>query len=285
MTLKKSAVALASFVMAGCTQVGVDIANLPAKLSNTERVTQVTYGDQANQSLDIYIPEKAAADNQRPVLVFFYGGRWTDGNKEMYQFVGETFAQQGYVVVIPDYRKYPEVKFPTFVEDGAQAVAWTFNNIQSYFGNTDKLFLMGHSAGAHIAGLVTAAPEYLNAHQLEPDIIDAFAGLAGPYDFVPEEDDLIDMFGPEEQFPEITVTHYIQGDEPPMLLLWGEDDELVGRRNMDLLSQEIKAKGGKVETKTYPDTGHVDMVSSLVWFLPTKAPIVQDVSEFFNQFQ
>ncbi len=285
MTLKKSAVALASFVMAGCTKVGVDIANLPAKLSNTERVTQVTYGDQANQSLDIYIPEKAAADNQRPVLVFFYGGRWTDGNKEMYQFVGETFAQQGYVVVIPDYRKYPEVKFPTFVEDGAQAVAWTFNNIQSYFGNTDKLFLMGHSAGAHIAGLVTAAPEYLNVHQLEPDIIDAFAGLAGPYDFVPEEDDLIDMFGPEEQSPEITVTHYIQGNEPPMLLLWGEDDELVGRRNIDLLSQEIKAKGGKVETKTYPDTGHVDMVSSLVWFLPTKAPIMQDVSEFFNQYQ
>lgn len=269
--------------MAGCTQVGVDIANIPAKLSNTERVTEVSYGAHHLAQLDIYVPEDASADNKLPVVVFFYGGSWQDGNKEMYQFVGETFAQQGYVVVIPDYRKYPEVKFPAFVEDGAEAIAWTFSNIDQYYGNTNQFFILGHSAGAHIGALICANPDYLAAHQLDPTIIDAFSGLAGPYDFVPVAEDMKDIFGPPERYPQMTVTTFIDGDEPPMQLLWGEQDDLVGRRNIDLLSAKIREQQGEVTTKTYPNAGHVEMVSSLIWFLPSKAPIVDDVTQFFDQ--
>ena len=283
MNFKRSTLALTSLIMAGCTQIGVDIANIPSKLSSTERISQVAYGAEKDQTLDIYVPDVAAPNNKLPVLIFFYGGRWTDGNKEMYQFVGETFAKQGYVVIIPDYRKYPEVKFPTFVEDGAQAVAWTYRNILNYQGNNEQLFLLGHSAGAHIAGLISADKSYLQTHQLTPDIINAFAGLSGPYDFVPAEEDLIDMFGPPENFANMTVTKYIDGNEPPMLLLWGEEDQLVGRRNLDLLKAEIKGHDGQVESKIYPATGHVDMISSLIWFLPSKAPIEKDVGSFFEQ--
>ncbi|MEC8484521.1 MAG: alpha/beta hydrolase, partial [Pseudomonadota bacterium] len=183
--------------------------------------------------MDIYVPSSAKAE-RAPVLVFFYGGRWTDGSKEMYPFVAKTFLDLGYVVVIPDYRKYPDVKFPAFVEDGAQAVAWTLDNVAEYHGDSSRLFIMGHSAGAHIGALISADERYLAQLNHSTQNIKALAGLSGPYDFVPEEEDLKDMFGPPDQYPQMTVTNFIEGNEPPMLLLWGKEDELVGQRNIDL---------------------------------------------------
>ena len=228
------------------------------------------------------MPSSAKA-NQAPVLVFFYGGRWTDGSKEMYPFVAKTFLDLGYVVVIPDYRKYPDVKFPAFIEDGAQAVAWTLDNVAEYYGDSSRLFIMGHSAGAHIGALISADERYLAQLNHSTQNIKAFAGLSGPYDFVPEEEDLKDMFGPPDQYPQMTVTNFIEGNEPPMLLLWGEKDELVGQRNIDLLAERVRQKNGAVDTIIYPNMGHVDMVSNLIWFIPSKAPIQRDIANFFEQ--
>ena len=228
------------------------------------------------------MPSSAKAE-QAPVLVFFYGGRWTDGSKDMYPFVAKPFLDMGYVVVIPDYRKYPDVKFPAFVEDGAQAVAWTLDNVSEYHGDSSRLFIMGHSAGAHIGALISADERYLAKFNHSTQDIKAFAGLSGPYDFVPEEEDLKDMFGPPDQYPQMTVTNFIEGNEPTMLLLWGEKDELVGQRNIDLLAERVRQKNGAVNTIIYPNMGHVDMVSNLIWFIPSKAPIQRDIANFFEQ--
>ena len=91
-------------------------------------------------------------------MIFFYGGSWDTGSKNDYLFVAQALAASGYTVVIPDYRLYPAVRFPAFVDDGARAVRWTADRV-----GTDKVFVMGHSAGAHIALMLAANTPYLAA--------------------------------------------------------------------------------------------------------------------------
>ncbi|SBS28151.1 Carboxylesterase NlhH [Marinomonas aquimarina] len=280
--IKAPFLAITALFSTGCTQVGVQLANLPTYMDSNEQHLNIAYGEHPQHHLDIYLPAQTTSE-QQPVVVFFYGGRWTDGDKSMYPFVAKPFVDRGYIVVVPDYRKYPEVIFPAFVEDAALAVAWTLENIADYQGNPDKLVLMGHSAGAHIGALISADERYLASHGHSSRPIKAFAGLSGPYDFIPKDEDLKDIFGPPERYPEMTVTRFIDGTEPPMLLLWGAQDTLVGRRNLDLLQAEVAKQGGQAETKIYPNMGHVDMVANLIWFMPSKASIAQDVSEFFTR--
>lgn len=272
-----------ALIITGCTQVGVGVANIPVHFSDLEIKKNISYGTKDWQKLDLYIPNKAKKE-KLPIIVFFHGGRWTDGSKNMYQFVGQAFAKKGYIVAIADYSKYPKVKFPTFVEDGAKAIAWTHSNIAQHGGNPDNLFISGHSSGAHIGALITADERYLKAEGKKSSIITAFAGLAGPYDFVPEAEDLKDIFGPPEKYPEMTVTTFIDGKEPSMFLLWGAKDNAVWERNIILLREQIKRKKGQVETKIYPNLDHVDIISSLTWFMRSKAPILNDVTEFFDKY-
>jgi dipeptidyl aminopeptidase/acylaminoacyl peptidase len=131
--------------------------------------------------------------------------------------------------------------------------------------------------------LLVADERYLAAHGKRPDIVRAFAGLAGPYDFVPNEDDLIDMFGPPERYPQMQTTTFIDGNEPPMLLLWGEADTLVYRRNIDLLAAKVNTEGGQVVARTYDDMGHVGILSSLTWLLRDRRPVFDDVLRFFER--
>ncbi len=268
--------------ISGCTQLGIGLANIPAKFSAIEIKKDIAYGDHSSQKLDIYIPQNTQ-NTSLPVIVFFYGGRWKEGKKDIYAFVGKAFNDKNYVVAIADYQKYPNIKFPVFVEDGAKAIAWVHSNIKDYGGNPDQIFVSGHSSGAHIGALVTADESYLRAENKEPSIIKAFAGLAGPYDFIPQADDLKDMFGPPENYPKMTVTTYIDGKEPPMLLLWGAKDNTVWERNLKLLSEQIIKKKGQVETKIYPNLDHVGIVSSLTWFFRRKAPVLDDIDRFFKK--
>lgn len=276
---------ISSSFLVACAKTGSVIANLPVKWSGNEIVRNIAYGGNSSQRLDIYIPEEAKARQPLPVIVFFYGGRWTSGEKGMYAFVGDRFANKNYVTVIADYQKYPDVEFPVFVEDAARAVAWTYKNIARYAGDPNKIYIAGHSSGAHIAALITADERYLNAEGQSTAIIKAFAGLAGPYDFIPQEQDLKDLFGPPENYPQMQVTHFIDGNEPPMLLLWGADDTIVVKRNIDLLEKGIKQKGGVVNTNIYADMGHIDIVSSFTWFANKEPPVAEDITTFFERFQ
>jgi acetyl esterase/lipase len=274
--------ALSVLFLSACTQVGIGVANIPAKFSDIEIKKDIAYGDHELQKLDLYIPPQAKKI-PLPVIVFFYGGRWTDGSKNMYAFVGKAFTDNGFIVAIADYQKYPKVKFPVFVNDGAKAIAWVHSNIKNYGGNPDQMFVSGHSSGAHIAALVTVDERYLTAEGKNTDIIKAFSGLAGPYDFVPQADDLKDMFGPPENYPQVMPTTFIDGNEPPIQLLWGAKDEAVWERNLKLMKEKIIEKNGKVETKIYPDLDHVGIVSSLTWFLRGKAPVLDDMNKFFQE--
>ena len=263
---------------AGCDWAGTKTINL---FNNATMIGDIAYGDEAHQKLDIYLPDQAK-DKISPVIVFYYGGRWTYGTKEDHAFVAETLTRYGFVVVIPDYAKYPAVRFPVFVVDGAKALGWVHDNIAQYHGDPDRLFIAGHSAGAHIAALLAADQRYLKAVGKTPDIIKGFAGLAGPYDFTPDEPDLKDIFGPPENYPQMQVPNFIDGDEPPMLLLHGLDDDVVNRSNLDRLEAKIWEKGGTVDSKFYAGIDHLWIVGALSWLGRSKAPVAQDMIEFFN---
>ena len=141
----------------------------------------IAYALGPRHALDLYLP--AASAKPPPLVVFFYGGGWTEGTKDWYRFMGMSLTKRGVVVVVPDYRLSPEVRFPAFMEDAALAVAWARANVARFGGDPHWLFLMGPSAGAHMVTLLALDPEYLRAVGLSSHDMCGVIGMAGPYDF------------------------------------------------------------------------------------------------------
>ena len=196
--------------------------------------------------------------------------------------MGAALAQQGFVTVIPDFRKYPEVRFPVFVEDGARALAWVADHIAEYGGRPDRIHLAGHSSGAHMAALLTVDQHYLATEGKEARlVIKSLAGLAGPYAFTPEDKDLVDMFGPPPRYPQMQATTFVEGNEPPILLLYGQKDGTVKPYNHERLAERIQDKGGRVEVITYPTLGHIGIIGTFSGLGP-RSSVVQDMSAFFR---
>jgi len=265
-----------------CSQIAFTTANLPTHFHDMVVVPGQAYGSEPLQTLDIYIPA-GAKDRQFEVMVFFYGGRWTSGAKEDYRFIGAAFTDKDFVVVIPDYRKYPQIRFPVFVEDGAKALAWVFEHITAFHGNPERIHVVGHSAGAHIGALLAADARYLaNEGKERTRVIHDFVGLAGPYAFVPDEPDLKEIFGPPTNYPSMRVTTFIDGTQPPMLLLQGNADTRVRLTNLEKLEQRITQQGGCVQTKIYRDVSHAGLLGALAWFYPRGIAIVDDIQKFLH---
>jgi acetyl esterase/lipase len=263
-------------------KLALGIVNLAPLFSRAVIVRDITFGSEPSQKLDIFMPA-AAKTGSLPVIVFFYGGRWTLGSKGSYRFVGDAFAKRGYIVAIPDYRKYPQVRFPSFVEDGAKALAWVHDHIADYGGAPDRIFVAGHSAGAHIGALLASDPSYLA--QLGKDrnaVIRGFAGLAGPYSFTPDAPDLKDIFGPPERYAMMQATTFIDGSQPPMLLLYGDADTVVKRINLDRLGARIRERGGSVKSIVYPGVNHIWILGALSWLNFRGPPVLADTLTFFD---
>jgi len=240
----------------------------------------VAYGEHARQRLDVYVPDGA---DEAPVVVFFYGGRWSEGSRSGYRFVGQALASRGFVAVIPDYRLYPEVTFPAFVEDGAQAVAWVRRHVERYGGDRDALFVMGHSAGAHIAAMLALRPAYLRAADASRDDLAGMIGLAGPYDFEMTSEDLREIFGPPARYPLSQPIRYADGDGPPLLLLHGGADSTVHAEDTHRLAEAVAAAGGPVTKKVYPGIGHIRIVAVMAAPLRWLGETLADVAAFVRR--
>ncbi len=235
----------------------------------------IAYGDHSRQSLNVYVPGGSAAD-ERKVVVFFYGGRWQNGSKADYLFVGDALADAGIVTVIPDHRLYPEVRFPEFVEDSADAVRWVRTHIDEYGGDPDEIYLAGHSSGAYLATLLG-----LDESRLEPTGIRGVVGISGPYDFLPfYSEELADTFAGASNELATQPISFVDGDEPPMLLITGEDDDTVDPGNTRRLAERIRERGGRVQTRIYPDTGHYMIVAAIARPLRSFAPTLDDLLGF-----
>ena len=229
--------------------------------------------------MDIYTP--VATDDPADVVIFLHGGSWQSGDKQRYRFVGVTLAEEGFVAVIPDYRKFPDVTFPSFVQDAAQAVAWVQQEIAAYGGNGGRIFVAGHSAGAHMGALLAVDETFLTEVNA-PRAVAGFAGLAGPYHFTPEDPTLVDIFGPADRFPSMQASTFVNGTEPPILMQYGLQDDVVGQVNIDRLGAALDAKGVCKQVQLYADHDHVSIVGAFSWVLRGQSPVVDDMANFFR---
>ncbi len=239
------------------------------------------YGPDGAHRLDVYAPE--GPGTSRPVVVFFYGGSWQNGRREDYYFAGAGLAARGFVAVLPDYGKYPQVVFPGFVEDGALAVAWARREARRFGGDPARIFVMGHSAGAHIAAMLSLDGRYLAAQGLAPAQLSGLVGLAGPYDFLPLRDPVLKtIFAPEETIARTQPITFASSGAPPAFLATGADDTTVNPRNTANLSARLRAAGVRVEEKRYEGLNHYTIVGALGEPLRSRHPVYPDVIAFLE---
>lgn len=230
--------------------------------------------------LDVYRPSDANA--ALPVALFFYGGSWRNGRREDYAFVGRALAANGVIAVIADYRKFPAGKFPAFEHDAAAAARWTVEHAAGFGGDRQRIFLAGHSAGAHIAALLATDARYLAAQGLKPKDFAGAIGLAGPYDFLPLTDPaLIEVFGSEDQWPASQPVRFADGDEPPFLIAQGDRDRVVQPRNAVSLASALGNAGVPVSFERYPKAGHFRVLAALRF--TSLAPTLADVLAFVRE--
>lgn len=265
--------------LGGCTNLAFTAANLPASFGDYERTAGIAYGSDERQLLDVYVPQ-AGDEEGRPVVVFIYGGGWTEGSRDRYRFVASALAERGLITVIPDYRLHPEGAFPVFVSDAALAVAWTLREISRYGGDPARVFLMGHSAGAHIAALLALDRRHLEAAGSSSDVIRGMIGLSGAYDFQLTSAPLREVFGAVPDFLDTQPVAFARGDAPPLLLLHGAKDRIAAPRQSESLAGRIGAAGGTVELIIYPEVHHSGTVGALASFRRSKAPTLDDVAGF-----
>lgn len=270
----------APLVAAACTpSLGAFNRLTPKDANGRILLRDAAYGAHARQSLDLYAPEDASGP--LPVVVFLYGGSWRSGDKADYAFAGRALAAQGFLTAIPDYRLVPEIRFPDFVEDCAAAVRWVADNAAAHGGDPERIVLIGHSAGAYNAMMLALDPRFLEQAGVDHAAIRGVAGLAGPYDFLPFDVDATrDAFGAAPDPAQTQPVNFARADAPPLLLLWGEDDDTVGRRNLDGLTAAMREVGGAVETKTYPGVDHIEIMLALSRLLRGRAPTLDDVTAF-----
>lgn len=249
--------------------------------SDAWTVSTEKYGPESRNGLDIYVPNGRA---HAPVIVFFYGGSWQGGDKETYRFVGANLAARGYVAVIPDYRVYPEVGFSGFMEDGAQSVAWVKRNIREFGGDADRVVLLGHSAGAHIAALLTLDGSWLAKAGLNSrrDIA-GLIGMAGPYDFLPLKDETLKAIFAGGNLARTQPISFVTGGEPPVLLMTARQDSTVNPGNTSRLAARLRIKGDDVTEIDYSAVGHLTLVAAFAPALRLLAPVGNDIDAFMRE--
>ncbi len=240
----------------------------------------VAYGQDGRQHLDVYAPKKA---HDLPIVVFFYGGSWSMGRKSQYAFVGAALAARGYVTVIPDYRLYPEVRFPQFIEDGAKAVAWVERHAREIGGDPDRIVLMGHSAGAHIAALLALDEVYLERAGVKRSSIRGLVGLSGPYALVPDTDTLNAIFTRPYTAEDWQPVRFATANSPPTLLLHGTADKVVYVTHTEKLRDALLAQGAHVETHLYPGKGHADTIASFTVIARFRTPALEQTVDFLQR--
>ena len=266
-------------MLAGCRPVEILDAVTPE--SGYRLQSDLAYGDLARQKLDVYSPVAPVSD-PAPVIVFFYGGSWNSGDKADYRFIAQRLAAKGYTVVIPDYRLYPAVKFPTFLEDGALALKWVQDHSVSTGGDAQRIFLMGHSAGAYNAAMVALDTRLTAKVGFDRRRLKGVIGLAGPYDFKLNTDLLRGVFGSASDPAETQPINFTNTKAPPMLLLIGEDDKTVEPRNSESLARHLRENGNPVRLRRYAGEDHIDLVLDLSSFLNSSSPVLDAILDFLS---
>ncbi len=264
------------FVLIASACAPVTVLNTITPTGSYKSAKNVAYGALPRQKLDIYQPKTPKTD--APVLVFIHGGSWKDGNKDIYKFVGQAFAKKGYTIAIPNYRLYPQVKYPSFVEDTAKAVAFIAKRYPDR-----PIVLMGHSAGAYNALMVATDKKYLKTEGLDVcKTLSGVVGLSGPYGALPATDEPYITIFPNRIMGDEAPLGHVSGHEPPMFLAIGAKDTTVSDKHSRELADKVNKAGGQATFKLYPGQSHVDMVKVLSVYFDGKVSLKSDILKFIE---
>ncbi|MDO1557951.1 alpha/beta hydrolase [Brevundimonas sp. 2R-24] len=271
---------LAAGLASACSPLAALNALAPRDPGARRVLQGAAYGPHERQKLDLFAPRR---EGPWPLVVFFYGGNWNSGSRDLYGWAAQAIAAQGFVVAAPDYRLVPQVRFPAFIEDAAAATALAARLAPEHGGSAQRIGLCGHSAGAHIALLTALDPTYTEAVGLEGRI-EAVAGLAGPYAFLPlDVSSTIAAFGQWPRLEETQPVTYARADAPAVWLANGGEDQVVGLRNTTRLKAALEGAGAVVETAFYPDLDHAGMAAVLSPLFRGRAPVLKDMTDFLRR--
>ncbi|MCG3880184.1 alpha/beta hydrolase [Psychrobacter sp. Ps6] len=231
----------------------------------------ILYGDEPLQDLDVYYPKplaqamkaQSAINSNYPMVVFVHGGSWESGNKEQYAFVGQSLAQAGYVTAVINYRKAPEHVYPDYVEDAAQAIAWSIENATSLHADPSRVAVMGHSAGAFNAVAVVSNEDFLAPYGIKPTDVATVIGIAGPYSYDFRKFDSATAFAPDATPDQVMPDRQIKGAQPPYLLLTAEKDKVVHPTNAIKMTEAFKKAGVTVETGEIEGASHATSIGAM----------------------
>ena len=275
---RRSLFAMLPALLSACS--AVDLLNATVATDTYRRSVGLAYGPDPRQLLDVYQPSATAVN--APLVVFFYGGNWTSGERGDYRFVGEALASRGIVTVIADYRLSPAYRYPVFVQDSACAVRWAFDHAGDYGADARRVFVMGHSAGAYNAAMVALDSRWLAAEGLSPSRLAGWIGLAGPYDFLPIKDRKAQVaFDWPDTLASSQPLGYASPASPPALLLAAASDSVVNpQRNTVAMAERLRAAGVRVESALFDSVGHVTLLVAMASVLSGRAPVVERITRF-----
>lgn len=278
--LKGAVIAAAALGAAACTPIGVFNSFTPTDPA-IRHLTGQAYGQLPRQTLDLYAPPLMT--KSAPVAVFFYGGSWNSGRRQDYEWAARALADKGFVVVVPDYRLYPNVRFPDFLDDGALAVRWAQDHAARFGGDPGRIVLVGHSAGAYNAVMLGLDPSYLERAGVDPIEVRAVAGLAGPYDFLPlRESSTHHTFGKAKDLAATQPVNLARADAPAFFLATGDADGVVPAKETRALAKALRKAGATVEDRYYPGVGHNEVLLALSKPFRSRLAVLDDMTEFFR---
>jgi acetyl esterase/lipase len=243
--------------------------------------SDVTYGPDARNTMDVYVPTEG--QGPWPVIVFVHGGSWSSGNKTPYEFVGRGLAAQNYLTLVINYRLHPQDQFPAFVEDTALAIDWATRHAGEYGGDPKHVFAMGHSAGGYNVALALLDKRYLAKLGTNVSAIKAAAILAAPLDFLPLDSPItIDVFGKVPNLTETQPISFVRKDVPPFLFLHGEDDTTCLPKNSINMDKALRAAAGSSTLKVYSGMSHISILGDLAKPTRGRSTTFADVIAFFR---
>ncbi len=285
---RRSLFAMLPALLTACS--ALDVLNATVADDTYRSTLDLAYGNLPRQKVDVYLPSQQLADKTlavggAPMVVFFYGGSWSSGNRADYRFVGEALAAHGVAVVVADYRLSPEVRYPVFLQDSALATRWAFDNAQKFGADPARIFVMGHSAGAYNAAMLALDPRWLNAVGSSPAKLAGWIGLAGPYDFLPIGDRKTQVAFEWPGTPaDSQALFHASSASPPALLLAPLNDTLVNTQRSTVgMAQRLKSSGVRVESELYDTVSHITIVATMASVLRSRAPVLERVTDFVKQ--
>jgi len=225
-----------------------------------ETKTNLQYYNTATNKADSYSNERCVLDIYYPkntkgfaTIIWFHGGGLTGGSKE----IPEALKNKGFAIIGVNYRLSPKVKAAKSIEDAAAAVAWAFNTIANYGGDSSQIFVSGHSAGGYLGLMIGLDKKYLQKQGIDANKIAGLIPFSGQCithfeirreNGIPEKQPTIDEFAP---------LFHVRADAPPLLLITGDRElEMLGRYEENAYMERMMKLVGHKQTQLFELDGY-----------------------------